>query len=177
MRTLVEPGFALEPLVAAHAGEMFAVLTDPAIYEFENTPPPSEAWLQARYERLEQRGPADASEIWLNWVIRLDHGELAGYVQATVLHGDEALIAYELNSRHWRRGIGRRAVTAMLTELRDGYGVREVLAVLKTANFRSMGLLHQLGFVPASEAACLRHRDEADETVLTRPLSGANPGA
>lgn len=172
MRTLVAPGFVLEPLLAAHAREMFAVLADPAIYEFENTPPPSEAWLQARYRRLETRGPADASEIWLNWVIRLDRGELAGYVQATVLPGATALVGYELNSRHWRRGIGAHAVASMLVELRHGYGVRHVIAVLKTANFRSMGLLHKLGFTQAGQAEALRHRDEADESVFVKPLLG-----
>lgn len=41
----------LEPQVAAHASEMFDVLSDPAIYEFENEPPPSEAWLVERYAR------------------------------------------------------------------------------------------------------------------------------
>jgi hypothetical protein len=38
----------LEPQVAAHAAEMFRVLGDPAIYEFENAPPESEAWLARR---------------------------------------------------------------------------------------------------------------------------------
>lgn len=32
---------------------MFSVLSDPAIYEFENKPPTSEKWLAHRYERLE----------------------------------------------------------------------------------------------------------------------------
>ena len=71
MRQIEAGTLHLEPLTSAHAAEMIGALSDPAIYEFENAPPESETWLQARYTRLEKRGPADGSEIWLNWVIRL----------------------------------------------------------------------------------------------------------
>lgn len=173
MRLLTAPGLRLEPLVAAHAHEMYPVLADPALYEFENAPPPSEAWLLERYQRLERRGPADGSEQWLNWVIRLPTQALAGYVQASVLPGGLALIGYELHSRHWRQGIATRAVGAMLAELAGAYGVRQPLAVLKAANFRSLGLLLKLGFTPAGEALTLRYRGEADEIVLLKPWAGA----
>lgn len=148
---------------------MFRVLADPAIYEFENEPPPSEAWLTERYRRLESRGSADGSEHWLNWVVRLPAGELAGYVQATVLPDGVSLIAYELNSRHWRQGIGRSAVQAMLDELLAQYGVHSFVAVLKARNFRSEALLRRLGFVPADAAEAARYCDEADERVMLRP--------
>lgn len=69
------------------------------------------------HERLESRGPADGSQRWLNWVVRLPGGELAGYVQATVLPDRSSYVAYELASRYWRRGIGSDAVQAMLDEL------------------------------------------------------------
>jgi ribosomal-protein-alanine N-acetyltransferase len=81
--------------VVAHAGEMFAVLSDAAIYEFENEPPPSEDWLAQRYALLESRGSADGNEKWLNWVVRLPSGELAGYVQGTVLQSGSSYVAYE----------------------------------------------------------------------------------
>jgi ribosomal-protein-alanine N-acetyltransferase len=168
LRPLLAPHCTLEPQVAAHAPEMFRVLSDPAIYEFENEPPASEAWLTERYRRLESRGSADGSEHWLNWVVRLPSGELAGYVQATVLPSGVSLIAYELASRHWRQGIGRSAVRAMLDELRTQYGVHTFVAVLKARNFRSEGLLRRLGFVPASAEQAAAHRDEADELVMCR---------
>ena len=116
MKTLRAAFGTLEPLLASHAAEMFAVLSDPAIYEFENAPPASVDALHARYVRQQRRGPDDGSEVWLNWVIRLsagaDAGRLAGYVQATVLPDGHALVAYELHSRHWRQGIGSAAVRA-----------------------------------------------------------------
>src|SRR6267154_1901964 len=56
MRVIETGSLTLEPQTAAHAGEMFAVLSDPAIYEYENEPPPSLEWLRARFTKLESRG-------------------------------------------------------------------------------------------------------------------------
>src|SRR2546430_10721018 len=101
MRMIATSRLTLEPQVAAHAEEMFVVLSDPAIYEHERKPPPSVEWLRERFGRLESRRSADGEERWLNWVIRLRTSELAGYVQATVLPTGRAAIAYVMSSRHW----------------------------------------------------------------------------
>jgi hypothetical protein len=45
MRVIETGSLTLEPQTAAHAEEMFAVLSDPAIYEYENQPPPSLEWI------------------------------------------------------------------------------------------------------------------------------------
>jgi hypothetical protein len=84
MRTLETAALTLEPQRAQHAAEMFAVLSDPAIYEYENQPPASLEALRRRYAALESRRSPDGREQWLNWVIRLPAGEPIGYVQATV---------------------------------------------------------------------------------------------
>ena len=177
MRTLLAPNLLLEPLVAAHAREMFEVLRDPAIYEFENSPPPSAEWLEDRYLRLEQRGPASESEKWLNWVIRLSTGHLAGYVQATVLQDHTSLFAYELNSRYWRQGIASVAVHSMMEELSAHYDVQTFVAVLKAANYRSNGLLQKLGFADPSEQLAAKFRDEADELVMVNRPAGTENAA
>lgn len=168
MRTLVTSRCTLEPLVAAHAHEMFSVLSDPALYVFENEPPTSEEWLVRRYQSLERRRSADGKEKWLNWVVRLPSGELAGYVQATVLPSAASRVAYELSSRYWRRGIGSSAVMAMLEELRSEYSVHTFVAVLKSANFRSLGLLRSLGFSLASEQQGAEFGGEPDELVMIK---------
>src|SRR5436190_18712321 len=99
MMHVIETGsFTLEPQTAAHAEEMFAVLSDPAIYEHENEPPPSLERLRARFAKLESRRSADGQQQWLNWVIRLPSSELIGYVQATIDPTGRAAIAYELSS-------------------------------------------------------------------------------
>ena len=166
MRVVVADGFTLEPQVAAHASEMFAVLSDPAIYEFENAPPPSLEWLRARYAKLESRRSADGSQQWLNWVIRLPAGELIGYVQATVHTDGRAHIAYELASAHWGRGLGRRAVATLMGELTERHGVAELFAVLKGANWRSLRLLERLGFMPATPEQFAAQPVEPDELLM-----------
>jgi len=173
LRTLVAPGMRLEPLAATHAAEMFAVLRDPAIYEFENVPPASEAALAERYARLESRRSGDGTQAWLNWVIRLSGGEACGYVQATMLESGVALVAYELASRYWRRGIATAAVTAMLDELRDRYGATISFAVLKARNHRSAGLLRKLGFQAADAGQAPELGAEPDEAVMVRVASTA----
>jgi RimJ/RimL family protein N-acetyltransferase len=91
-------------------------------------------------------------------------------VQATVFQDQSAYVAYELNSRYWRRGIGSQAVQAVLEELRHRYAVSTCFAVLKDRNYRSSGLLRKLGFVLANEELTARHRDEIDEIVMVKPL-------
>jgi ribosomal-protein-alanine N-acetyltransferase len=165
-------GLRLEPQTAAHADEMFVVLSDPAIYEYENAPPPSLDWLRGRFARLESRQSADGQEQWLNWVIRVPTSELIGYVQATV-RSDCADIAYELSSAHWGRGLARRAVLAMIGELASRYGVRRLAAVGKRGNFRSLRLLERLGFAPASPDQRVERAVAPDEWLMLRTLHDA----
>jgi [ribosomal protein S5]-alanine N-acetyltransferase len=170
MRALNAHQFTLEPQTALHAPDMFVVLSDPAIYEFENAPPASAAWLGARFARLESRGSTDGQAQWLNWVIRLPSGELMGYVQATVRRDDSALIAYELASRYWGQDIGSSAVALMIDELAAHYNVRQFWAVLKRKNFRSQRLLERLQFTLATAAHHEPMSVEADEILMGRAL-------
>jgi RimJ/RimL family protein N-acetyltransferase len=158
----------LEPQTASHADEMFVVLSDPAIYEHENQPPASLGWLRERFTRLEARQSPDGRQQWLNWVIRLPSHGLIGYVQATVLANHRALIAYELGSAFWGRGLARRAVEAMIGELAERYDVRTLFAVLKRSNERSLRLLERLGFAPAPDESRAILGAEADELLMQR---------
>jgi [ribosomal protein S5]-alanine N-acetyltransferase len=168
MRQIETPRLLLEPQVAAHAEAMFDVLSDPAIYEFENASPASLAWLRERFAKLETRHSGDGCEDWLNWVVCERGGGPIGYVQATVQAGGRAFIAYEMASAFWGRGLGREAVTAMIGELVAAYRVHTVQAVFKRANFRSRRLLEALGFAALS-ALDMRHFTlEADEDALQR---------
>ena len=73
LRIVTAGRIRLEPLVLDHALEMFVVLSDPAIYEFENDPPRSLEWLRYRYSLLEKRTSPDGREKWLNWAVRLSN--------------------------------------------------------------------------------------------------------
>ena len=180
MKTIRTDRCVLEPQVEAHAAAMFEVLSDPAIYEFERVPPPSLDRLAAGYRLRESRVSPDGSEKWLNWVVRLPTSELAGYVQATVLDSGVSYVAYEFASKHWRQGIGSASVRAMLAELAEAYAVHTFVAVLKSANFRSMGLLRHLGFKPGGIGDAEKYDAEQDEVVMLRAWSSRQsslPGA
>lgn len=176
MNVIEAGGMTLEPQLAAHADEMFVVLSDPAIYEFENAPPASLDWLRTRFTKLETRLSGDGREQWLNWVIRLPGSGLIGYVQATVTAGGDATIAYELSSPYWGRGFAREAVQAMISELQSHYGVRRLFAVFKRANFRSRRLLERLGFAPGSPQQYVEQQVEADEDLMSREIQDSGEG-
>ncbi len=149
---------------------MYRLLCDPAIYEFEDEPPPSLDWLRRRFRFLENRLSPGGDEHWLNWVIRLPGGHLAGYVQASVLPNGEADIAYVLGSDYWGKGYARRAVEMMITELHGRYAVHTVRAVFKTANFRSRRLLERLSFEVAAADGSRAAGEEPDESVMVRRI-------
>ena len=171
IRPLETPRLVLEPQVAAHADEMFVVLSDPAIYEFENAPPASAEALRERYRALESRRSSDGTQLWLNWTVRLKSGRAAiGYVQATVLPDATALVAYEFNSAWWGRGLAREAVAAAMRELSQHLGVTRLGAVFKTENERSRRLLVRLGMCPAASGEFPSGLVEAGESAMAMVL-------
>jgi ribosomal-protein-alanine N-acetyltransferase len=171
MRSVDTPRLKLEPQIAAHAGEMFAVLSDMALYEYENQAPRSLEWLRERFARLESRQSPDGQQHWLNWVLRLHGNGLIGYVQATVHADGHAGIAYELASEFWGHGLAQEAVRAMLNELASHYRVHSLSAVLKQRNQRSLRLLNRLGFEMATPGQHAEAAIEADELLMLRPAA------
>jgi [ribosomal protein S5]-alanine N-acetyltransferase len=173
MRRLTTQNLSLEPQVASHAEAMFVVLSDPAIYEFENVPPESAKWLRERFTRLEPRGSADGTQQWLNWVVRRPTSELIGYLQATIHmpneHERTAEIAYEFHSAYWGRGLASEAVRAMIEELSQ-YDVTHLAATLKRGNHRSTRLLERLGFAHASVQTHVQREMDADEKRMVRQV-------
>lgn len=153
MHALRTDRLLLEPLRLAHATAMFALLQDPTIYtHLDFGPPPSLEHLQGVYTRLEARRSPDGREQWLNWIVfALDEpAQPLGVVQATVLSGGRAWVAYELAAAHRGHGFAREAVQAMLAELAASFGVQRFLATVEVANERSIHLLRRLGFQEAA---------------------------
>ena len=181
MRSLRVGDLTLEPQVAAHAPEMFELLSDPVLSEYLDTdPPPDVAWLTARFARLEARLSGDGREHWLNWVVqapvqgpteRAPSRGLVGFVQATVDANGSAYIAYELGRAFWGRGWATQATTAMLRELVDHYAVQRAFATVDKRNLRSIRLLERLAFSPAPPQAYAQHDvSEGDWLFQRDPL-------
>jgi RimJ/RimL family protein N-acetyltransferase len=105
-------------------------------------------------------------------VIRLDSGDLIGFVQATVTSAGSASIAYVLGSAWWGQGLATTAVHAMTEELVTHYRVKRLTATLKQTNQRSLRLLQRIGFSRAPDSAHRAMQIEADE-LLTHKLLAA----
>ncbi len=151
MKPLATPRLDLEPLVVAHARELFEALRDPALYQFiEERPPASLAALEARYRALERRAPPDGrDEVWLNWACReRATGLIAGLVQATVFPAPPAHFAYVFTAAGQGRGLAREACRAAIRSLFDDWQQPAVEATVDPDNARSIALLEALGFHP-----------------------------
>jgi RimJ/RimL family protein N-acetyltransferase len=178
--TLQAGALRLQPLVQAHAEALYPLLADPLLYTFmDHGPPASEAALQGVYAKLESRRSPDGTEQWLNWAVFDDQGQALGFVQATVLSGHRAWVAYVLGRAHWGRGHARAATAAMLSHLGQDHGVRHCLACVERANIRSLSLLHHLGFEVADEATAAQQALTPTEVLLVRaaPVAPPPPGS
>lgn len=138
----------LVPLRAEHAEGMFALLSDPRIYEFIlDRPPASLAFLTERCRRLESRRSSDGSQQWLNWIIQpLDTDSCAGFVQATIHASQTADFAFLLGPAYWGRGLAHKASVAAIRALFSDYALTAIFATADHRNARSLSLLTRLGF-------------------------------
>jgi ribosomal-protein-alanine N-acetyltransferase len=137
----------LEPLVAAHAEEMFAPLSAVAIYDYiPGDPPLSAAALRERYARLAKGRAADGRQQWLNWIVRLNSGRCAGFVQATIYPGRTGDFAFAFAPEYWGKGVAFEACQAALPYLYQTLGVTALFATVDPRNTRSIRLLTRLGF-------------------------------
>lgn len=147
IRLIESATLRLEPLVAAHADEMFAPMSAAAIYDYMPAQPPlSVAALHQRYLQLEQGRSADGRERWLNWIVRLRSQQCAGFVQATIYSRLSADFAFVFAPEHWGRGVAFEACQAVLPRLAIDFGVGVLFATVDPRNTHSIRLLGRLGF-------------------------------
>jgi [ribosomal protein S5]-alanine N-acetyltransferase len=162
---ITTPRLRLEPVRSGHAAAMFPGLSDLRGYGFiPGGPPESVTELGARYARLASGKSPDGQALWLNWMIkRREEADFAGYVQATVLCDEAAVvIAYHVFPDLWGRGLAREAVAGMLAHCRSAYRLREARAYIDTRNARSLHLVEALGL---SRIALLPEADFFNGTV------------
>jgi ribosomal-protein-alanine N-acetyltransferase len=168
MKPIESRSLRLEPLVAAHADEMFRSMSATAIYEYTPGPPPASAeTLRLRYAQLEKGRSADGRERWLNWVIRLGSRECVGFVQATIYPELTANFAFVLAPEHWGRGVAFEACQAVLPCLRRDFAVRALYATVDRRNVRSIRLLERLGLIEIPSVRYPHGEVEADDRVFS----------
>lgn len=140
----------LLPLEVDHAGEMAQVLSDPALHDFIGGEPEAEQELRARYERM-IAGSSDPAVSWLNWVIRLrDDDCLTGTVQATVIAGPVAEVAWVVGTPWQGRGIAREAVVGLVEWLRS-QSMQSVIAHVHPDHAASAAVAVAAGLTPTGE--------------------------
>jgi len=142
------PRLDLEPLVEAHADELFEPLADPRLYAFvPQDPPGSLEALRERCALLATRRSPQGDELWLNWVMReRAQGQCRGRLQATVTREGSAFIAYEVFASHWHRGYAFEGCHRMIEWLIDELGVQRLAAEVDALNAASLRLLERLSF-------------------------------
>lgn len=139
----------LVPLRVGHAAEMAAVLSDPALHTFIGGAPLSEAELSARYARMTAGSP-EPGVFWLNWVLSLAGGELAGTVQATVTPGERgpvAEIAWVIGTPWQGRGLATEAARALVRWL-GARGAAAVIAHVHPGHAASAAVARACGLTP-----------------------------
>ncbi len=137
----------LEPLIEAHAAELFDLYSDQRMYAFiPQEPPASLAALAARFRFLQARRSPSGDEDWWNWAIRLKSTSACiGCVQVTLERDGRAQLAYDIGVPYWRQGFATEACRSVIDTLFSG-GIDEVWAELDSRNLPSIRLLERLGF-------------------------------
>ncbi|MFF2477217.1 GNAT family N-acetyltransferase [Streptomyces sp. NPDC058066] len=140
----------LLPLQVKFAGEMAAVLGDPALHTFIGGVPLPARELRERYGRLVAGSP-DPAVSWCNWVLRIRDEEcLAGTVQATVGPGDDGLeaeIAWVVGVPWQGRGLATEAALALVDRL-GRQSVRTVVAHIHPDHAASAAVATACGLTP-----------------------------
>jgi ribosomal-protein-alanine N-acetyltransferase len=158
----------LEPLVAAHAEEMFGPLSAAAIYDYmPGHPPLSVAALLERFVRLERGRSTDGRQLWLNWIVRLRSGHCAGFVQATIHPERTGDFAFAFAPAYWGQGIAFEACHAALPHLFVALQVSALFATVDPRNARSIRLLLRLRFDEVTAADYPHGEVEPDDRVFT----------
>jgi RimJ/RimL family protein N-acetyltransferase len=173
MNLMLSQNLSFEPLTAAHANELFSILTTPSVLAFidpTGTPPTLEELKTEYADRA--HGPKDrilSTEQWFNMAIRLKapDGEAIGRLEAT-RYGDWGELAYLLGENWWGKGLAFEAMGWWHHYLAVTAPNTQWWATVHPGNKRSIQLLIRLGYreVDARERPQLQSYDEGDRCFV-----------
>jgi RimJ/RimL family protein N-acetyltransferase len=151
----------LLPLRETDAREMLGVLADRDLYRFTGGGSPSLRDLEVRY-LSQASGLSSGSDVWHNWILRLQESERAiGFVQAT-LTDETADVAWLVGTDWQGCGYAKEAAAEMCRWLR-ACGIGSLTAHIHPKHLASEGVAMAIG---------LQRSDEVDadgEIVWTSP--------
>ena len=104
--------------------------------------------LRAQFARWSAGPPGDVPDViaWENWAGML-HGTRAavGTFQATVMHGEPAMLAYGIFPPYQRQGFALEAMRSVVAHLAAAHGVERIGAEMDGRNVPSIALAKRLG--------------------------------
>jgi RimJ/RimL family protein N-acetyltransferase len=152
--TVVTRRLILTTLTVEDADELVHVLGDDRLHEFIGGHPVSLDALRDRYRHL-VAGPAEPSETWLNWIVRVKQDQVAvGTVQATISARTDgqssASVAWVIGTRWQNKGYATEAAGALVDWLRS-HGVDDVIAHIHPDHHASGLVAERAGLQPTDE--------------------------
>ncbi len=144
---LLTPRLELRRTRVEDAPALFDALRDPEMYAYiPRSAPAAIADIEHRFARIAEETAPSRAEQWLNWTVWLrESGQPVGMTEATVQPDHVVSIGYMFDPKHWRRGYGREAASAMLDYL-AAQGARHFEATIDVRNAGSRALAAALGF-------------------------------
>lgn len=136
-----------EPLSPAHAKALFPLMSDPRIYEWiSSVPPTSVNELEVRWTEPSHLQPLDPESF--HWAVaESSTGSWIGLVDAEVTEGTVATnIGYLFFPDFWRRGLASEAVRSLSKHL-VLYGINKQFAYVTEGNVISEKVLAKAGFI------------------------------
>lgn len=139
-------GFRLRPFRAGDAVPWSAYLSDPRVTFHTSWGATDLATIESVVQRLRADYASKAS--W-RWAIARDTDDclvgVCGFSTWSMVHRT-AEVAYDLSPDYWSRGIGTRAVQAVLGWGFSSAGLNRVQAVVLPSNVASLAVLSRCGF-------------------------------
>jgi ribosomal-protein-alanine N-acetyltransferase len=139
----------IEPLRGSHAELLFRAMSEPRLYDWISTVPPSSLEdLERRWTAVESRSLNSEGGIELGWTVRRSSdGCYVGKLDADVDRCNVATnLGYIVFLSFWNQGYATEAVRALAADL-ERQGVVEQRAVVTLGNHASARVLTKAGFV------------------------------
>jgi RimJ/RimL family protein N-acetyltransferase len=166
---IVTDRLVLTPLTVADADAMVDVMGDERMHTFTGGTPLSLEQLRSRYRQLIIGMSSDGTELWFNWIVRLDAGQPIGVMQATVdIDGTRADVAWEIGVPWQGHRYASEAAAAVVGWLVEG-GIREVRALIHPEHVASARVAARAGLTPTG--------DVEEGEVVWRSRPGRSPHA